>query len=58
MRMVQYILENGVTMKIDMVEEFKFFQMNQDIVDNGVMINQTDSESSNEKMVHIMMVNG
>ncbi len=56
--MVQYILENGVTMKIDMVEEFKFFQMNQDIVDNGVMINQTDSESSNEKMVHIMMVNG
>jgi len=42
MRMDQYILENGVMMKIDMVEEFKFLQMNQDIVDNGVMINQTD----------------
>lgn len=40
--MDQYILENGVTMKIDMVEEFKFLQMNQDIVGNGVMINQTD----------------
>jgi len=40
--MDQYILENGVMMKIDMVEEFKFLQMNQDIVDNGVMINQTD----------------
>jgi len=38
--MVQFILENGVIMKIDMEEGFKYFLMSQDIVDNGVMINQ------------------
>jgi hypothetical protein len=41
MKMVQYILENGVIMIIDMEEVFKYFQMNQDIVANGVMISQT-----------------
>ena len=38
--MVQYILENGVIMTIDMEEEFKYFQMSPDIVVNGVMISQ------------------
>jgi hypothetical protein len=41
MKMVQYILENGVIMIIDMEEVFKYFQMSQDIVANGVMISQT-----------------
>ena len=39
--MVQYILENGVIMIIGMEEVFKYFQTNQDIVANGVMISQT-----------------
>jgi hypothetical protein len=30
---------NGITTKIGMEEEFKFFQMNQDTVDNGKMTN-------------------
>jgi hypothetical protein len=41
MKMVQYILENGVIMIIDMEGVFKYFLMNQDIVANGVMISQT-----------------
>jgi len=31
---------NGVIMKIDIEEEFKYFLMSQDIVGNGEMINQ------------------